>query len=145
MIVSNISIDMVMNTYTDHRLQIMLKSWMYSSSPQHQQPVPSNDIWVRSRNCGCLVSWFCYQLYRDLTHIENAFPSSYSFGYTHACLRQKGSAKPWALCTLFENTHKMLYHDTTIHRVQIKRCSGSSAYHGFEFPDAPGDDAFNPR
>ena len=22
----------------------------------------SNDIWVRSRNCGCLVTWFCYQL-----------------------------------------------------------------------------------
>ena len=21
-----------------------------------------NDIWVRSRNCGCLVTWFCYQL-----------------------------------------------------------------------------------
>ena len=20
------------------------------------------DIWVRSRNCGCLVTWFCYQL-----------------------------------------------------------------------------------
>ena len=23
---------------------------------------PCNDIRVRSRNCGCLVSWFCYQL-----------------------------------------------------------------------------------
>ena len=21
-----------------------------------------NDRWVRSRNCGCLVTWFCYQL-----------------------------------------------------------------------------------
>ena len=37
-------------------------------------------IWVRSRNCGCLVTWFCYQLiakqvtrqpqFRDLTHIQ---------------------------------------------------------------------------
>ena len=36
-------------------------------------------IWVRSLNCGCLVTWFCYQLianwitrqpqFRDLTHI----------------------------------------------------------------------------
>ena len=22
----------------------------------------SKDTWVRSRNCGCLVTWFCYQL-----------------------------------------------------------------------------------
>ena len=22
----------------------------------------ANNIWVRSRNCGCLVTWFCYQL-----------------------------------------------------------------------------------
>ena len=21
-----------------------------------------NKIWVRSRNCGCFVTWFCYQL-----------------------------------------------------------------------------------
>ena len=35
-------------------------------------------IWVRSRRCGCLVTWFCYQLivtrqpqFRDLTCIES--------------------------------------------------------------------------
>ena len=26
------------------------------------------NIWVRSRNCGCLVTWFCYQ-FSDLNHI----------------------------------------------------------------------------
>ena len=27
-------------------------------SPSWRQAI----IWVRSRNCGCLVTWFCYQL-----------------------------------------------------------------------------------
>ena len=29
---------------------------------QGQSHCASNIIWVRSRNCGCLVTWFCYQL-----------------------------------------------------------------------------------
>ena len=29
---------------------------------QYQSTVPGMYIWVRSRNCGCLVTWFCYQL-----------------------------------------------------------------------------------
>ena len=30
----------------------------------NEHPMMSNDIfiWARSRNCGCLVTWFCYQL-----------------------------------------------------------------------------------
>ena len=26
------------------------------------EKLPSESIWVRSRNCDCLVTWFCYQL-----------------------------------------------------------------------------------
>ena len=31
----------------------------YSVSPFARNP---NRIWVRSQNCGCLITWFCYQL-----------------------------------------------------------------------------------
>ena len=42
--------------------------WMHLNNA-HQAPqimmecnAIQNPIWVRSRNCGCLVTWFCYQL-----------------------------------------------------------------------------------
>ena len=48
----------------------------------HQEPCKTSNIWVRSWNCGCLVTWLCYQLivkpgkkqqqFRDLTHIMTA-------------------------------------------------------------------------
>ena len=58
-------------------------------------------IWVRSRNCGCLVTWFCYQLiakpgnktateaqFHDLTHIYIfIYLFIYSYAYFHsACV-----------------------------------------------------------
>ena len=56
----------------------VLKHWRYFSILQSHHKAIS--IWVRSRNCGCLVTWFCYQLiakpgntrqplFRDLTHM----------------------------------------------------------------------------
>ena len=39
--------------------------WSASLSATVRSPVASwnhNKIWVRSRNCGCLFTWFCYQL-----------------------------------------------------------------------------------
>ena len=34
--------------------------WIFRT-PGSEPPTPMY-IWVRSRNCGCLVTWFCYQL-----------------------------------------------------------------------------------
>ena len=46
-------------------------------------------IWVRSRNCGCLVTWFCYHLianqvtrqpqFRDMTHMVLIYSSDICF------------------------------------------------------------------
>ena len=58
-----------------------INEWIYNSCYlnwfKHRSCMFS--IWVRSRNCGCLVTWFCYQLiakpgirqtrFRDLTHM----------------------------------------------------------------------------
>ena len=43
-----------------------------------------NMIWVRSRNCGCLVTWFCYQLIAKPGNktAEVSWPDPY---YTHHC------------------------------------------------------------
>ena len=59
-----------------HQISIMtFNSWLKSASfavcilsrPENSKSVkfksgPLISIWVRSRNCGCLVTWFCYQL-----------------------------------------------------------------------------------
>ena len=36
-------------------------SWRHMALLRNSENEPVN-IWVRSRNCGCLVTWFCYQL-----------------------------------------------------------------------------------
>ena len=33
--------------------------WLWNKICLNQS---ASDIWVRSQNCGCLVTWFCYQL-----------------------------------------------------------------------------------
>ena len=45
-------------------------------------------IWVRSRNCGCLVTWFCYQLIAKPGNKTAAvsWPDPYSYGNMMWCI-----------------------------------------------------------
>ena len=36
--------------------------WHFHLSVMHTPQLTTDAIWVRSRRCGCLVTWFCYQL-----------------------------------------------------------------------------------
>ena len=40
-----------------------------------------NVIWVRSRNCGCLVTWFCYQLIAKPGNKTAAVPWPHPYSY----------------------------------------------------------------
>ena len=40
---------------------ITMMTWVYLRMYWNHN-IPTDNIWVRSRNCGCLVTWFCYQL-----------------------------------------------------------------------------------
>ena len=44
-----------------------------------------NDMWVRSRNCGCLVTWFCYQMIAKPGNktATVSWPDSYIFWRTN--------------------------------------------------------------
>ena len=47
----------------DHDLQVQIFNLKVPNSHTNYTTSPdSHTIWVRSRNCGCLVTWFCYQL-----------------------------------------------------------------------------------
>ena len=37
-------------------------TWSVSFQTTVKRSSPMRNIWVRSWNCGCLVTWFCYQL-----------------------------------------------------------------------------------
>ena len=64
---------LVLNIYDDEvccsSTQRKRRSCLYNSQYAHKEPryqqvwkVIKYRIWVRSGNCGCLVTWFCYQL-----------------------------------------------------------------------------------
>ena len=60
-------------------------------------------VWVRSWNCGCLVTWFCYQLIakpgNKTASVPRLYP--YSLQYTWQCCNQ-------CLETLCQRNHRMI-------------------------------------
>ena len=49
-------------------------------------------IWVRPRNCGCLVTWFCYQLIAKPGNktVTVSWPDPYALIYNSSCLMHCG-------------------------------------------------------
>ena len=57
-------------------------------------------IWVRSRNCGCLVTWFCYQLIAKPGNKTAAF--SWPDPYTVGCCHNTVHRNNMILCTALQ-------------------------------------------
>ena len=62
-------------------------SLLYSNNPYCAEIIllrKHKDIWVRSRNCGCLVTWFCYQLIAKPGNKTAAvsWPNPYVFAFS---------------------------------------------------------------
>ena len=49
------------NLSSENKWNVLLR-WLYFETSSDTSVHIRQDIWVRSRNCGCLVTWFCYQL-----------------------------------------------------------------------------------
>ena len=96
-------------------------------------------IWVRSRNCGCLVTWFCYQLIakpgnktatvllphpymniqchhysmQKLFHIlVGAFKTDFYCWTPRPCSPVKPSINPWKSCVSTHGTRCLLWSRT---------------------------------
>ena len=69
-----------------HRRPISKEVWSITSTSPRGQWVESGPcIWVRSRRCGCLVTWFCYQLIAKPGNMTAApsWPDPYAQGFDH--------------------------------------------------------------
>ena len=52
----------LLGSHIRHKAVIWIRIKTYLSSSPPILVLKSKLIWIRSRNCGCLVTWFCYQL-----------------------------------------------------------------------------------
>ena len=112
---------------------------------------PSSHIWVRSRNCGCLVTWFCYQLIAKPGNKTAAvsWPDPYVFymgwnqrnslisdeEWTHE-LKHPIATFEWAMgCLLWVVWRKFCYNKTQLKSIvvselrNIRKCQYSFIYH----------------
>ena len=93
-------------------------------------PGISWDIWVRSRNCDCLVTWFCYQLgpthncqatrqgysyakYSDITRALRCFISPATRLFVPVC---SALTRPWSPVIIHTHwqTHMQVKHTCTL-------------------------------
>ena len=95
-------------------------------------------IWVRSRNCGCVVTWFCYQLIAKPSNktATVSWPDPYLFSML--CIEDPGNFKLgqyWMLFYAcwwpggrFKNTYELLnlraLKISKLHKNHIFQCMG---------------------
>ena len=74
-------------------------------------------IWVRSRNCGCLVTWFCYQLIAKPGNktATVSWPDPYFVGHTVFCKL----LRPLHLFTVPQNCYQITSTFTQCFRISL--------------------------
>ena len=90
------------------------------------------NIWVRSRNCGCLVTWFCYQLIAKPGNKTAAvsWPDPYLFFHNWASVIQlsfRSCGKMWEI-RIEPDWHKKKWKIVSIKDTAIKMCMNSMTF-----------------